>query len=448
MAPEPASEDTEVFLKLATFVGRRANWTVADLAGYVASRLEPRQKSRIVDLLELTTQRRRDAETAAIALAKSTWLPQRDHRSVRVSDSVRRSTDWSRTTVARASSSGLTYVSVDRQPRPDVEAIGALGSVLTQWSMLLRSIAELGDDFDTRSTRLENVRVELERRTPVRRVPWTDAIAKRWAAVSPAEVARLVAGLSLTRRALSEADGKLLANLLGTERAPNEDGLLEVSAALGIVAAAVGTDPPWAVSFNGPLEKLGKEPDIHLSSQGIVCRIRKGRPRPPLGADAGLRGNYRLKLAEQARLPEEGGQPDLVLTFWRAGNERHFVTVIADAKRNTTGHQYLSVGLSRMLAYCVEYADWLGFSVGPSQPPSATIQPVATLFGWDPIRTRSGAAASRVVGAAGKLVDVFDRDDLRDVSSGGASAIGEWFTTLASQARVRLADLTKSGRRG
>ena len=430
MQAEPASEDTAVFLKLATSVGRHAKWNVAELAGYVAARLKPRQRLPIIALLELTSQRRKDAENAAIALAQSTWVPRRDHRSIRVSEEVRRSTDWSRTVVARASSPGITYVSVERESRPDVEAIGALASVLAQWSMLLRSIAEPDDDFDLRRVRLEKARIELERRTPVRRMPWTDAVAKRWAAVSATEAARLVAGLSLTRRPLSDADGQLLARLLGTERAPNEDALLEVSAALGVVAAALFADPPWTASFDAPSKKPGKEPDIHLLSQDVVCRIRKGI----LAAPDNLlrRKNYKRELAYQARLPAGGGQPDIVLTFWRRGKENHFVTVIADAKRNTTGHGYLSIGLSRMLAYCVEYADWLGFSVGPGQPPSAAIQPVATLFAWDKV------TLSETSGAAGKLVDAFDRRDLDAVSLGGPSAIGEWFTTLANQARSHL----------
>jgi hypothetical protein len=423
-------EDTALFTSVVRVFAVEASWTFSNAASYVAGHLDSARKRDLVKELELAGLRQLAGEEAAVRLVDRAVYPTRQGRRLARSDDISRATHWPSTAIHRASSTDTGYVALATTSMPDRGAIGALADVLSRWSSLLRNVAGELPGAEQRASRLERSRDELRGRSTIAPDRWSDSVARRWGKISAKDAALVTTAVRRLVRPMTEHDAATLATLLGRDRAENENALLEATAGITIALAAARS-PGWAVERDARHASGGTEPEIRLRGPNLMFRVLKGRPKDPGGKES--LGSYRAAIVASLGLASSGGQPDHVLTFWKLGQPTAFVTVLADAKRNTAGKSYLSSSVNRMLAYCVEYAKWLGFTVSAEGGPTATLLPAATLFAWD-LEGRMKAA-----GSARQLMAAFDRADMVAAAQ-GSSRVSDWFVSLAEQAELVLAD--------
>jgi hypothetical protein len=421
-------EDTALFVQAVRAFAVNAGWTLSHAAAYVARHLDSARKRDLATELELTTPRQLSAEDAAYRLVERALYPARRGRQLRRADCVRRATDWPSTALLRASSADLGFVEVETTSIPDRGALGALAELTGRWIALLRTVDDAVPTAAARASRLERALASLRRHSGLVGERWSDTVARRWARVSPEDAALVNAAARRTVQPMSDADAAALARVLARDSSVNENALLEATAGITIALAAART-PGWKVERDARHGTGAKEPEIRLGGHGLQFRVLKGRPKDPDGKES--MASYRSAIVSSLDLSSHGGQPDHILTFWSQRDPKRFVTVLADAKRNTSGKSYLSASVNRMLAYCVEYAKWLRFSVSETGAPTAAILPAATLFAWDLDDNK------KAPGGALQLMHAFDRADIAATAI-GPSRVTAWFATMATQALEQL----------
>jgi hypothetical protein len=225
--------------------------------------------------------------------------------------------------------------------------------------------------------------------------------------------------------------------------AKNTDTLLEVTTAFAIARAAVRAG--WELSARHLDERGANKytyPQLTLKQpeSGLGCTVSKTRPE-------GL--NLREPLAEAMGLTSNGGQPDVVVTFAVSANARH-VSFLCDAKRNNlgTGIPYLAASLDRMLAYIVEYARPLGFTLdGDAEKNDLYADaPLATIFAWQGVNKIAGRPGDGVAETLDSpitrvpIVMAFDRSHMAAPDDPAeAWVLKSWFKRLARVAEKTLA---------
>lgn len=167
--------------------------------------------------------------------------------------------------------------------------------------------------------------------------------------------------------------------------ATNGDLLFELTSTLAIARAATSstfaaTSTKWAL-----VPTTGDETAFQVESNALICRLSKGRPKDPNGNDLLSGADVGDKLSQLIVATGNnatGGQPDIVLTFWRPNAKATCVTYLADAKRNRegTGKTYLSHSIAKALVYRYAYEPAFGANRNGEQVGETTAPPYVTLF--------------------------------------------------------------------
>lgn len=354
-----------------------------------------------------------------------------------------REVDWCRTALEAPIRGPAEFATVAWRPRVDPVLMGALASLAIRWRTVLSRLPN--------ATRCEERVLALDRAAGSTSAPpqvWSEAVARRLRTIDP-DCARVIQlGINLWAQLRGahlrrQLEATFRTQSLGEWRPDNVDNLFEWTGSLVVARAAVGEG--WKLlPWDGLAVNRGY-PDLRLSNGQDVCRISKGRPRDGVGRDlakAGHAAGDRLsKLIQATGNEATGGQPDIVLTFWRLSDPSRVVTFLADAKRNTEGDgkRYLADSIAKGLVYASAYRDYV------------YTNPICTLFFYKAVRRVLGVDTTgprstwepdlvEKIGTCAEFPEVlaFDLTHAGPNEDGTSTSLRAWFRRLAADARRGL----------
>jgi hypothetical protein len=455
------SPDIALFLEHAGWLGPRLpdpSWL--GLLGWVGARLSPEAVDRLRGRLPLETSEQKAAEQAVVQLLQAGLVsPQ---RRTRVSETIERSVDWSRTWTETLTHPPCVYYAIDSPPQSDRRLLAALASLAWSWSSILRSFG-WQPGHQARASQLAEAHRLWRHLSPGN---YGSTEERRLLRVNrPAALAIGTARRFWSRRFGAEegAHGALrrMAEWLSETDASNKDTLLELTASLSIARAATLASPedrvdgqPWAL--DSIKVSRSKYPSMQLRSGNLLCRIEKGVPKIPGGGQLSDRiGPVLAGLC----LDSTGNQPDIVLVFHLASQPERFLIALADAKRNMKddGTGYLRSSVEVAMVYMVSYGHGMRLSLGREAHHqfAGALLPGVTLFCRQAARHHDGkkelisvderVAFWRSAGAESAprlpVVAAFDLDHFGCGSSAwNAPILAAWLGCLGRQALRYLAD--------
>ena len=357
---EKLSPIVSAFVHQVQWLADKYKPSKGEVLSWLATRLKGEFREELQRLLLIDHPLRNNTEKLLIEFLQNVSLS--PAVLVKSSDSIGRQTNWARTFSDAISDRPTKYWNQEKVLRYEPDVIGALKAIGQRWLDELNEAIPEGR-FNSRIERLSAC-LKFAGKYPGRINTYDANIRYKLSCTPKGE--KLAGNLTRLNHLMLQKinDGKNYDEIerigeifnchLKGLKPENADNLLEVIATLSVALALVNLG--WNLKTEGYNLALKGKGELNLSNEelGLTCRIYKGKPDGQTDRSIEIR---RSLLGNKAT----GLQPDILIEFMSLKNN-HSVTIIADAKNNSTddGEVYARTGLDAIYRYFVAYGQIVG----------------------------------------------------------------------------------------
>ena len=385
----------DLFIQQATWLGHELQMNTARFLEWLTSYVEVKDRDFILQALPFfQTRKHRWAEETLCELLETDFRTQQKVRST--STRIHRKTDWPRTYIKAYPLAPQRYHIVETKAVPDHILLGILAALARSWAGIARKLALMfndGHDFAMRAESLENA-VHSARSRGIRPCPGTltSHYQQTIRRMIPPEKAKTFLDILLHwNNPIQQETAKQLALLLKRMPGPaqavdNQDTLFELTTHLSILRAA--REKGWILDGTSSGRDVKNTSFcFQLRKNGFFCRLGKGNPKKifPESSIAKKDSDRMLGLRRLAieNFGGSGYEPDIVLGFYRTGQENSPIVVFGDAK-NYKNSEISKAYKETVASTMVAYGHWAGLSITNENVPAAAfncpVRPFFTLF--------------------------------------------------------------------
>ena len=357
---EKLSPIVSAFVNQVQWLADKYKPSKGDVLSWLATRLKGEFREEVQRLLLIDHPLRKNTEKLLIEFLQNVSLS--PAVLVKSSDTIGRQTNWARTFSDAISDRPTKYWNQEKVLRYEPDVIGALKAIGQRWlDELNEAIPE--ERFNSRIERLSAC-LKFAGKYPGRSNMYDANIRYKLSCIPKGEkLARNLTRLNhLMRQKINDDEkydeieriGEIFNDHFKGLKPENADNLLEVIATLSVGFALVNLGWNFETeAYNLALKEKG-ELNLRNEELGLTCRIYKGKPDGQTDRAIEIR---RSVLGIEAR----GLQPDILIEF-KSFKNNHSVTIIADAKNNSTGNGefYARTGLDAIYRYFVAYGQIVG----------------------------------------------------------------------------------------